>query len=232
MYSLTKRAGIRQEGALMASWMPPLLYNAVLLFFALIGMAQLIILHDLSYGQIIGFGLAVLFLLTLAGGILWGEYHRSRIMGLSIRITRNWAGLRRHPYSPEPTMDAVDRIFLAWDGLRSGHWRGAVAGAMGNVLFDLLTLYLVFNAAGYRVNPGVLLGGYGLPLFLSKFTFLPGGIGLIEGAMAAIYISLGVPGATAVVVILTYRIISFWIPTILGFPVFIYLNNARHQAPK
>jgi uncharacterized membrane protein YbhN (UPF0104 family) len=230
MYGLARRAGIRQEGALMASWLPAILNNAVLLVFALIGMAQLFILHDLSYGQLIGFGLAVLFLFTLAGGILWGAFNRSRILDISIRISRGWARFRRHQYSPEPTMDAVDRIFLAGDGLRSGKWRGALAGAAGNVLFDMLTLYLVFNAAGFRVGPGVLLGGYGLPLFLSKFTFLPGGIGLIEGTMAAIYISLGVPGATAVVVILTYRILSFWIPTILGFPLFIYLNNARHAA--
>jgi len=227
MYHLMKHTGIKQESALLASWMPSILNSAALLVFAIMGMVQLILLHELSSGQAIGLGLAVLFLGLFAGVILWGVYNRPIILNYSIKIARRWARLRHHSYSPEPTRAAVERIFFAWDNLRSGKWRDAASGALGNNSFDLLTLYLVFIAAGYRVNPGLLLGGYGLPLLLSKFTFLPGGIGLVEGGMAAIYTGLGVPGATAVVVILTYRIISFWLPTLLGFPLFVYLQHVR-----
>lgn len=227
MYRLMRHAGIKQEHALMASLMPPLLNNAGLLFFAIIGMVQLIFLRELSSGQAVGFGLAVLLLGVFAGVILWGVYNRSAILNLSIKIARGWARLRRRTYSPDPTRAAVERIFFAWDGLGGGKWRGAVSGAIGNSTFDLLTLYLIFMAAGYRVDAGTLLAGYGLPLLLSKFTFLPGGIGLIEGGMVAIYTGLGVPAATAVVVILTYRIISFWLPTALGFPMFVYLQAGR-----
>jgi len=230
MYNLMKHAGIKQESALMASWMPSLLNSAALLVFAIMGMVQLILLHELSSGQAVGLGLAVLFLGLFAGVILWGVYNRPTILNYSIKIARRWALLRHRSYSPETTRAAVDRIFFAWDGLRSGKWRSAVSGALGNNSFDILTLYLVFIAAGYRVNPGLLLGGYGLPLLLSKFTFLPGGIGLVEGGMAAIYTGLGVPGATSVVVILTYRIISFWLPTLLGFPLFVYLQHVRRGA--
>ncbi len=225
MYRLMRHVGIKQEGSLMASWMPALLNNAALLIFAIMGMVQLILLHELSSAQAIGLGLVVLLLGSFAGIILWGVYNRQMIVKYSIRIARRWARFRRNPYSPGPTKAAIERIFLAWDGLRSGKWRGAASGAIGNSAFDLMTLYLIFLAAGYRVSPGLLLGGYGLPLLLSKFTFLPGGIGLVEGTMAAIYTGLGVPGATAVVVILTYRIISFWLPTLLGFPLFVYLQH-------
>ena len=37
--------------------------------------------------------------------------------------------------------------------------------------------------------------------------------------MVAIYEGLGVPSAVSVVVILGYRLISFWIPTLLGLPL-------------
>jgi hypothetical protein len=42
--------------------------------------------------------------------------------------------------------------------------------------------------------------------------------------MTAIYVSLGAPTDVTVVVILIYRMISFWIPTLLGFPLALYLQ--------
>jgi uncharacterized membrane protein YbhN (UPF0104 family) len=64
---------------------------------------------------------------------------------------------------------------------------------------------------------GAILAGYGLPQLFGKMTFLPGGIGVVESTMAAIYSSLGVPNAVTVVVVFTYRFISFWLPTLMGF---------------
>jgi hypothetical protein len=57
-------------------------------------------------------------------------------------------------------------------------------------------------------------------------TILPGGVGLVEGSMAALYTSLGVPHAVTVVVILSYRFLSFWLPSLLGFPLIPYLQHA------
>ncbi len=48
---------------------------------------------------------------------------------------------------------------------------------------------------------------------------LPGGVGVVESTMAALYKGLGVPGSIAVVVILSYRLFSFWIPTLIGFSI-------------
>jgi uncharacterized protein (TIRG00374 family) len=92
----------------------------------------------------------------------------------------------------------------------------------------MATLFLLFIAAGHPVSPGVLLTGYGLPLLLGKVTFLPGGVGIVEGTMAVLYNGLGVPNAVTVLVILAYRIISFWVPSLLGFPLVIYLQRTTH----
>jgi uncharacterized membrane protein YbhN (UPF0104 family) len=45
--------------------------------------------------------------------------------------------------------------------------------------------------------------------------------------MVAIYTSLGIPGTISVVVILSYRLISFWIPSLLGFAVAAYLQKTQ-----
>jgi uncharacterized membrane protein YbhN (UPF0104 family) len=43
--------------------------------------------------------------------------------------------------------------------------------------------------------------------------------------MKIIFESLGVPSAIGVVVVMGYRLLSFWIPTILGFAAAAYLSG-------
>jgi len=198
-YRLLRRGGVCRTGGLMAGWVPPLFNNAVLLILSLIGLLQLLVLRDLSRPVAIGFAVVTLCLGAFTGVIIWGVYHRSALGVLAERSSRRWALYRRRLYDPAKTRESVGRIFQAWDLFRTGGWRGPAIAAVLNCLFDMLTLYLVFVAAGHRVNPGLLLAGYGLPLLLGKFTFLPGGVGVVEGSMVAMYTALGVPHATTVV---------------------------------
>jgi uncharacterized protein (TIRG00374 family) len=230
-YRLARRCGVCGEGALLAGWFPPLFNNAVLLILSLIGLLQLLVLHDLSRPVAIGFGLVALLLGAFAGVILWGIFHRARLAVLAGKISQRWARFRRRAYDAAKTRADVQRVFEAWDLFRRGGWRGPALGAILNSLFDMLTLFLIFVAAGHRVTPGLLLAGYGLPLLIGKFTFLPGGIGVVEGGMAAMYTVLGVPHAVTVVVIIAYRILSFWLPSLVGFPLFGYLLHSRPADP-
>lgn len=96
-----------------------------------------------------------------------------------------------------------------------------------------LTLFFLFLAAGHSVSPGVLLSGYGLPLLLGKAAFVvPGGVGVVEGSMAILYDGLGVPDSITVVVVLGYRLISFWLPNLAGFPLAAYLQRDRRELPQ
>jgi hypothetical protein len=120
----------------------------------------------------------------------------------------------------------VGQFIVAWNSLRNGKWVYPLLGAFASIAFDMLTLYFLFVAVGHNVSPGILLAGYGLPLILGKMAFLvPGGVGVIEGSMVALYDSLKVPDAFSVVVILGYRLVSFWLPTVLGFIAVLYLSS-------
>ena len=134
--------------------------------------------------------------------------------------------LRQKAYDPAPAQAAIGRLFSVWDTLCSGDWRWLVAGAVAYIVFDVGTLYWLFVAAGHPVSLGILLAGYGLPLLLGRVSFLPGGVGIVEGTMAALYNGLGVPNAVTVVVILAYRLISFWLPMLVGLPCVLYLQHA------
>jgi uncharacterized membrane protein YbhN (UPF0104 family) len=231
VYRWLRGSDIDREGALLAGWLPSLFNNGLLLLVSLVGMLHLLLVHELSTAQVVGFGFTLTVILAAVGGILWGVGHRAAFVSLLTGVSQWAAGLLHRPHSPASTADAAERIFSAWDALRAEGWRGPALGAVLNLGFDMLTLYCVFIAARHPVSLGVLLAGYGLPLLLSKAAFfLPGGVGIIEGTMAALYNGLGVPPSVTVVVILGYRMLSFWIPTLLGFPLVIYLQRTTHSS--
>jgi len=228
VYRWTRSSGVGKEGALLASWLPSLFNNAILALVAVAGVLHLLIVHELSTLQAIGFSLTLALIVGAMSIIIWGVHHQPAFTALLTQISRRWASLWRRPYDPTATTDTTARIFGAWDVLRTSGWHRPVLGAVLNIGFDMATLFLLFIAAGHVVSPGVLLTGYGLPLLLGKVTFLPGGVRIVEGTMAALYNGLDVPNAVSVLVILAYRIISFWVPTLLGFPLVIYLQHTTH----
>ncbi len=229
-YRWLRGSGAGGEGAMLAGWLPSLLNSAILALVGVLGVAHLLIVHQLSILQAVGFGITLVLLCSVAGAVVWGVHHRSRLVALATKMGKWWAKLRHHTYDLAPAQAAVGRLFDAWDALRAGGWRGPALGAVLNVLFDMGTLYVLFVAAGYPVSLGILLAGYGLPLLLGKVSFLPGGVGIVEGTMAVLYDGLGVPNAVTVVVILAYRLISFWLPTLLGFPIVAYLQRVTRGA--
>jgi uncharacterized membrane protein YbhN (UPF0104 family) len=225
-YRWMRSSGVSAEGAVIAGWLPTLCNNGLLVLTGVFGLVNLLAAHKLTTLQVIGFGFTLALLGSSGGIIAWGVYRRAQLTALAIRLSAWWAHLRRRTPDPAPARATVERLFAAWDVLRTGHWHGPLLGAMMNTVFDMSTLYFLFVAAGHQIGPDVLLVGYGLPLLLGKVSFLPGGVGIVEGTMTVLYDGLGVPDAVTVVVILIYRFISFWLPTLLGWPMAAYLQRA------
>jgi uncharacterized membrane protein YbhN (UPF0104 family) len=223
-------SGVSREGSILASSLPSLFNNLLLAITAIIGLLHLLIVHDLSTFQAIAFSVILLFLVVIIGVTAWGLNHRPWLTARMRRLSQRWAALRRKEYDPAGTQAELDRVFAIWDALKAGGWRGPMLGAALFTGFDMLTLYLIFAAAGHAVSPGVLLTGYGLPMLLGKVSFLPGGVGVVEGTMTALYNSLGVPDGVTVVVILAYRAISFWLPLLLGFLLVPYLQHVTRSS--
>jgi hypothetical protein len=54
---------------------------------------------------------------------------------------------------------------------------------------------------------------------------LPGGIGGVEGGMIGSFLAFGVNGSFAVLAVLAYRTISYWLPTVPGAIAYIGLRR-------
>jgi uncharacterized protein (TIRG00374 family) len=56
---------------------------------------------------------------------------------------------------------------------------------------------------------------------------LPGGVGGVEGGMIGAFVAFGEPAGTALVAVLAYRLVSFWLPTAIGAPAYLALRRTK-----
>ncbi len=89
--------------------------------------------------------------------------------------------------------------------------------------FDVAVLWCSFRAFSADPEIAVVVMGYFLGT-LAGLLPLPGGIGGIEGGMIGAFIAFGVAPGQAVVAVLAYRAISFWLPTLPGIAGYLRLR--------
>jgi uncharacterized protein (TIRG00374 family) len=106
--------------------------------------------------------------------------------------------------------------------------RLGLLGAVAYWGFDIAVLGVCFHAFGTVVPVAVLVQGYFLGT-LGNLLPLPGGIGGVEGGMIGAFVAFGIPARSAVVAVLAYRAISFWLPTLPGITGYLALRSTVHR---
>ena len=102
--------------------------------------------------------------------------------------------------------------------------RPGLLGAVAYWGFDVAALGFSFLAFGSHPQIAVLVLGYFLGT-LGSLLPLPGGIGGVEGAMIGAFVAFGIHADQAVVAVLAYRAISFWLPTLPGIAGYLALRR-------
>jgi putative heme transporter len=132
------------------------------------------------------------------------------------RLTR-W--LRRLAPAPASFSGGVR---FALEKLRRPDW--AILGAVAWWVFNIGVLYASFRVFGKAPPPAVLVQGYFVGM-LANLLPLPGGIGGVDGGMIGAFVAFGVGGGLAVVAVLLYRLLAFWLPSIPGGIAYFQLRR-------
>jgi len=107
--------------------------------------------------------------------------------------------------------------------------------ASADLLFDLLSLDLMFLAIRYQPGFGPLAVAYAAANIASAIPITPGGLGVIEVTLVAVTAGFGAPRATAVLAVLGYRIVNYWLPLLPGAVAYLRLRlspeGAGHENP-
>jgi putative heme transporter len=108
----------------------------------------------------------------------------------------------------------ADRITLLVNNRRTLWW--AFTWAALNWLLDAACLWVFLWSFGSVVSPIDLLVAYGLANVLAAIPITPAGLGIIEGVLIPSLVGFGVPQSQAILAVLAYRLVNFWIPIPLG----------------
>ena len=83
-------------------------------------------------------------------------------------------------------------------------------------LFTILILYTAFLSIEYPIALSHVIVGFAVGIVLSFASLIPGGLGVMEGSMAAVFASMGVPFETAVVAVLLFRVAYYLVPLLIS----------------
>jgi uncharacterized protein (TIRG00374 family) len=233
MYLLSQR-GVARGRAVIISLVQTLLTNLTLLAFILGGFITLALREDLSRAALIAASLAVFAftaVLTLAVVLV---YHRRlrrrtllRLANLAHRVLHRfvprWAPRRVGLWRFQHNLNEGFEFLLS----RKEGMLGPAAWIMLDWVLTIGILWSAFRAVHHPVGLGVVAVGFAVGIFLSLVSFVPGGLGIMETSMAAVFVSLKVPLESAVVAVVIFRVTYYWIPMLLSI---IFFHGALAQA--
>ncbi len=113
-------------------------------------------------------------------------------------------------------------IRLALDHIRRRE--RALLGAVAYWAFNIAILWACFHAFGSPPPVSVLVVAYFVGL-LGNLLPLPGGVGGVDGGMIGALVAFGIPGSLALVSVLAYRVLAFWLPTLPGAVAYLQLRR-------
>lgn len=90
---------------------------------------------------------------------------------------------------------------------------------MANVT-EIVTLYVVFVAFGFWVNPGAVILAYAVANFAGLVSILPGGVGIYEALMTAVLATAGIPAGISLPVVIMYRILTMLVQLPIGYVLY------------
>ncbi|MHB8295477.1 MAG: lysylphosphatidylglycerol synthase transmembrane domain-containing protein [Acidimicrobiales bacterium] len=114
-------------------------------------------------------------------------------------------------------------------GADSALLRRAVLWAAANWLLDAASLLVFLAAFGHVENPDGLLVAYGLAYVLAAVPVTPGGLGIVEGVLVPTLVGFGASSGTAIVAVISYRLVNFWLPIPVGAVSYLSLRAGGDQ---
>jgi uncharacterized membrane protein YbhN (UPF0104 family) len=164
--------------------------------------------------------------------LLWHPVAAVRLGGL---VQRGWARLRRR-WRRVQAIDIVDLVERAraeaQELVRLHRWR-IIAATIADQALSVVKPVAVVRAFGIgsdTVSTWQVVIAYGLVRLIVALTPIPGGVGVTEIGLAAMLVRFGGPETTVLAAVLTYRMLTFALPIVIG-GVCIAMWRRQHPAP-
>lgn len=228
-YRLFRRAGIRASDAWFALGTQGLGSAVVLNVILWITLLVSIPIRGFDPRYLTAAIVGTVLIAFCAGLVLLLTRGKERAAQAIQRLTRRLPFVRAHSVD-RGVRALADRLAI----MRAD--RGLVARAFGWAtaawLLDAACLGVLIAAFGHRVAPDGLLIAFALANVLGAIPITPRGLGVVEAVLIPTLIASGTPRVSAVLGVISYRLISFWAPIPFGGAAYLSLRRrwARVEA--
>ena len=226
MYLLSQQ-GVRPGRAVLISLVQTFLTNLTLLAFILLGFATLVARHYLPQGTLVGASVVLVTLtatLVYAAVLVLNRDLRRRTLftvadgfhRLLRRVSPRWSPGRLRLWRFQHNLNEGFDFLLA----RKDRIVAPTVWITLDWVLTLAILWTAFRAVGHPVPMGIVIVGFAVGICVSLASLVPGGLGIMESSMTAVFVSLGVPLEPAVVAVLIFRLVYYVLPLCLSLFLF------------
>jgi hypothetical protein len=217
------RLKIPSGTAVIISLVQTFVTNLILLMFVVLGFAYLLTAHTL-HGYALGTTAVLLFFFVLAAVLAIVLLLHRGLRRRTLFVMAEAVHWFMHRFLPRHKPGRA-RIWRFQRNLNRGidfmlarkrHMVIPTLWIVVDWIATLLILWGAFVAVHYPIPMSFVVVGFAVGIILSLVSFVPGGLGVMEGSMAAIFASLSVPFETAVVAVLIFRIAYYVLPMIIS----------------
>jgi uncharacterized protein (TIRG00374 family) len=222
MYFFTRR-GIPSDTAVVVSLAQTFMTNATLLILVLAGFLHLFGAHSMEGYTAFFLGLLLTVFLA-AGAIAVMLLVRPRLRRRTLfwlGQTAHWALHRLVPHRAPARTHVWRYVFnlnrsIEFLLARRAKMVPPLLYIAVDWILTLLILYTAFLALRYPIRPTYVVIGFAVGIVLSFASLIPGGLGVMEGSMAAVFAGFGVPFETAVAAALLFRSTYYLLPLLIS----------------
>ena len=217
------RLGMASQTAVIVSLAQTFLTNVTLLGFVLVGFAYVFASHTLQGSALVATTILLVLAIVaaaLAALLLLHPRLRRRTLfwlaqsayWIMHRLLPHHAPARTHIWRYQFNLNRGIAFLLSR--------KEAMVGPLFYILIDwfltILILYTSFLTVRYWIDFAAVIVGFAVGFVLSFASLIPGGLGVMEGSMSAVFSSMGVPFETAVVAVLLFRVAYYLLPLLIS----------------
>jgi len=201
-----------------------------------LGLAYLFLYHDLRLYEVAAAAALLLFTggqaLLLFGGLTRPSLLARSLTALEHLLSRASRLVRRGSPLPDgwgvrAAGELTQAARAAWTHPR--RLGEAALAALAVHVVDLGSLFCLFRAFHQPVSFGVLVAGYAIGTLFLNVSPIPQGIGVVEGTMTLVFVSLGVSTSVALVATLAFRGLGVWLPLLAGLFALRHVRTFRPE---
>ena len=221
MVMLNKK-GIPGGRAVLVSFTQTILTNVMLVAFIAWGLVHLMLRGDLPTAAVAALALVVTGLFVFLGACLLLVRRRalraallSRVGDVVLRLFDRFGRRARYEERLRLFFLHVEEG-MAFFAARPRAMVAPLFWIFLDWLFTVAVLYTACRAVGASVSYGDAIVAFAVAIVVAVASFVPGGVGVLEVALAGMFASVGVPPEQSVLAIFVFRVAFYVIPVMLA----------------